>query len=59
MSRDDMKFDVRLLKYRYRRSELTTKDVEKHLASLPDEAAEAQPTSTTFAAVFEERNYRH
>lgn len=59
MSRDDMKFDVRLLKYRYRRSELTTKDVEKHLASLPDEATEAQPTSTTFAAVFEERNYRH
>jgi hypothetical protein len=57
MIRDDMKFDVRTIKYRKRRNELTDQDVQKELDTLPDEAAEAEPTTTQFVATFEERNY--
>jgi len=57
MNRDDMKFDVRALKYRKRRNELTDQDVQAHLDTLPDEAAEAEPTTTQFVATFEEKNY--
>jgi hypothetical protein len=56
--RDDMKFDVRTLKYRKRRSEISDEEVKKHLSALPDEAAECEPTSTQFVATFEDRNYR-
>ena len=58
MIREDMKFDVRTLKYRSRRSELSPKEIEKHLASLPDEADEAETTKTEFVASFEEKNYK-
>jgi hypothetical protein len=58
MIREDMKYDVRALKYRLRREEISKKELEKHLASLPDDAAEAETTSTGFAATFEERNYK-
>ena len=54
---DDMLYDVRTLKYRKRRNELTDQDVQKQLDSLPDEAAEAEPTTTHFVATFEEKNY--
>lgn len=59
MIRHDMKFDVRTIKYRRRRSELTDEEVKKQLESLPDDAAEAEPTATQFVSTFEERNYRH
>ncbi|MEQ1566058.1 MAG: hypothetical protein ABMA64_10505 [Myxococcota bacterium] len=58
MNADEMKFDVRTLKYRRRRRELTEKEVAARLAELPDEAAEAESTTTQFVATFEERNYR-
>ena len=48
MSRDDMKFDVRALKYRIRRNEISAKELEKHLAALPDDASEAETTNTGF-----------
>lgn len=54
-----MKFDVRTLKYRRRRSELTDEDVKKELDSLPDDAAEGEPTTTQFFSTFEEKNYRN
>jgi len=57
MNRDDMLFDVRALKYRKRRNELTDQDVQKHLDTLPDEASEAESTTTQFVATFEEKNY--
>ena len=58
MIREDMKFDVRTLRHRTRRNELSPKEVEKHLSSLPDEAEEAEPTNTSFVPAFEEKNYR-
>jgi hypothetical protein len=58
MIRDDMKFDVRTLKYRVRRSELTPEEIQKHLDDLPDETQEAETTHTQFIATFEGRNYR-
>jgi hypothetical protein len=50
MTRDDMQFDVRSLRHRLRRTELTTKDVQKHLDALPDDAAEADQTKTEFVS---------
>ena len=58
MNRDDMKLDVRTLKYRRRRNEVTDAEIAKALQALPDEAAEAETTTTQFVATFEERNYR-
>jgi hypothetical protein len=58
MIREDMKFDVRALKYRLRRNEVSKKELDKHLDALPDDADEAETTHTTFVATFEERNYR-
>jgi len=57
MIHDDMKFDVRTLKYRKRRNEMTDQDVQSYLDTLPDEAAEAETTTTQFVATFEEKNY--
>lgn len=53
-----MKYDVRALKYRIRRNEISKEELQKHLEALPDDAAEAETTNTGFAATFEERNYR-
>lgn len=50
MTREDMKFDVRSLKHRLRRNEITPKEIEKQLATLPDEAGESEPTRTEFVA---------
>lgn len=58
MTRDDMRYDVRTLKYRLRRNELSAEEVKKHLDSLPDESKEAETTHTQFIATFEGRNYR-
>lgn len=58
MIRHDMKYDVRALKYRIRRNEISKEELQKHLEALPDDAAEAETTNTGFAATFEERNYR-
>jgi len=56
--REDMKYDVRALKYRIRRNEVSKEELDKHLESLPDDASEAETTNTGFVATFEERNYR-
>lgn len=53
-----MKYDVRALKYRLRRNEVSKEELDKHLESLPDDASEAETTNTGFVATFEERNYR-
>ena len=37
---DDLRYDVRILAYRKRRGELSHDDIEKHLATLPDDAEE-------------------
>ena len=58
MIRQDMKFDVRTLRHRARRTELSPKEIEKHLADLPDDADEAENTKTEFTASFEEKNYK-
>lgn len=58
MNNKDMKFDVRTLKFRLRRGELSAAELQKHLDALPDEAKEAETTSTQFVATFEGRNYR-
>ena len=50
MTRDDMKFDVRSLKHRMRRSEISPKELQKHLDALPDDAAECETTRTEFVA---------
>jgi hypothetical protein len=57
--RTDMKFDVRTLKYRRRRNEVSEEELKKELDALPDEAEEAEPTATQFISTFEDRNYRH
>ena len=57
--REEMKFDVRTLKFRLRRNEISLEELQKHLDSLPDEAEEAEPTTTQFVATFESRNYRN
>ncbi|MEQ1504131.1 MAG: hypothetical protein ABMB14_17950 [Myxococcota bacterium] len=59
MNGEDMKFDVRSMKYRQRRGEISDEELAKHLASIPDEASEAEETRTQFVATFEERNYRN
>lgn len=56
MIRKDMKFDVRATKHRLRRAEMTRQEVEAHLASLPDEAAEAEPTRTEFVATWDKKS---
>lgn len=50
MTREDMKFDVRALKHRLRRGEVKPSDIEAHLATLPDDAAECETTRTEFVA---------
>jgi hypothetical protein len=50
MTNDDLKFDVRSLRHRVRRTEISPDEIKKHLDSLPDEAAEAELTKTEFVA---------
>jgi len=52
---DDLHFDVRLLKYRLRRGEITHDQVEKHLTGLADDAEEGVETETQFVAAFKNR----
>jgi len=58
MIREDMKFDVRTLNYRRRRQEVESKEFDRYLADLPDDADEAEPTKTVFVPAFEEKNYK-
>lgn len=53
MIRQDMKFDVRTLKHRMRRNEMTQAEIDAELAKIPDEAAESEPTKTEFSARWE------
>jgi hypothetical protein len=45
ITRDDPRFwDVRTLERRFRRGQVSKKDYDKHLKSLPDSADKAAPT---------------
>lgn len=55
MIRADMKYDVRTLKHRLRRNEITLAEYEAHLAELPDDSEELEETEVTFTASFAER----
>ena len=55
MIRKDMKYDVRTLKHRLRRNELSRKEIDAHLSGLPDEAAEGEETRTEFVSSGERR----
>ena len=52
---DDLHYDVRLLKHRIRRGELTHDEVAKHLAGLTDDAEHGEETETQFVAAFQNR----
>lgn len=45
---EDKDFDVRLVKHHIRRNVLDPKDLEKHLAALPDDAEHGEETTTRF-----------
>ncbi len=55
MIRADMKFDLRTLKHRLRRGEITQAEYDASLAELPDESEELEETEVTFTASFAER----
>ena len=55
---DDAKFDVRIIEHAIRRGQMTFKEVDDHLADLPDEADEAAEMETTFQAIYARRR-RH
>jgi len=55
MIRPDMKFDLRTLKHRLRRREITQEEYEAFLAALPDESEEFVETEVSFTASFAER----
>ena len=55
MIRADMKYDLRTLKHRLRRKEITQAEYEAFLAELPDESEEFEQTEVTFTASFAER----
>ena len=50
MYREDMRYDVRTLRYRVLRKELGAEAIQAHLDALPDDAAEAVETSTRMVA---------
>lgn len=52
---DDAQFDVRIIEHAVRRGQMTWKEVDAHLADLPDEADEAAEVETTFQATFAKR----
>lgn len=56
MIRADMKFDLRTLKHRLRRNEITLAEYEAHIAELPDDSEEFVETEVQFTASFAERN---
>ena len=53
---DDLQFDVRLVKHRIRRGELTHQEVENHLSALADDAEHGEETTTEFVATFKNRD---
>ncbi len=56
MIRKDMKYDVRAQKHRVRRGEMSRQEIDAHLASLPDDAAESEPTRTEFVATWDKKS---
>lgn len=52
---DDLRFDVRVMKHRVRRGELTQAEVDKHLSGLDDDAEHGEETTTQFVAAFATR----
>jgi len=55
MIRTDMKFDLRTLKHRLRRQEISQQEYDAHLTALPDESDNFVETEVTFTASFAER----
>ena len=55
MIRADMKYDVRTLKHRLRRNEITQAEYEAHLAELADDTDEYEETEVVFTASYAER----
>ncbi|MEN0062521.1 MAG: hypothetical protein AAGA48_10255 [Myxococcota bacterium] len=56
MIRTDMKFDVRTLKHRLRRGEVSVQELNAHLEELPDDAEELEETEVQFTASWAERH---
>ena len=48
MMTDDLKDDVRVLSHLKRRGELDEDNLDKHLATIPDDAANGESTTTRF-----------
>ncbi len=55
MIRKDMRFDTRTQKHRLRRGEIAVKELDEHLAALPDESEEAVEASVKFTSPYEDR----
>lgn len=49
-------FDVRVVDFHLRRRSVTHEEYEKYLASLPDDAEEADETETTFESTYGRNN---
>jgi hypothetical protein len=52
---EEIEFDVRTVRHQLRRQKITNEQVEKYLASLPDDAEHAEETETRFVGHFEQR----
>lgn len=53
---DPTLYDVRVVKYHLRRGKLTAEQLESRLAELPDDADQAEPSTTRFVATSEGRS---
>jgi len=52
---DDLRYDVRVVRFRMQRKEFTEDHYAKYLDGLPDEADEGEPTTTEFVATWAQR----
>jgi hypothetical protein len=55
----DSRFDVRLIEAHLRRGDISATEHEKHLAALPDDAAEGEPSKVAFTSPFADRHYQN
>lgn len=51
----DMRYDSRVIQHALRRQSLTHEEVRAHMASLPDDADEAEECEVTFSTPFADR----
>jgi hypothetical protein len=52
---NETRYDVRLIEQRIRRGTVSADEYAKHLAALPDEAAEAEPSKVHFVPSYADR----